>query len=92
MYINFKYSINFIFYCILGSLLIVIGIIDYKHTIIPDKLVIFGLIIGLIYKFILSSFLELKILWLDSILGLLMGGGFFMFLAIIFMMVWAAGT
>ncbi len=83
IFINFGYSIDFIFHCILSSLLIVIGFIDYKHTIIPDGLIIFGLIVGLVYRFILPLFLKLEIPWVDSILGLLIGGGFFLLIAIV---------
>ena len=83
IFIILGYSLNFIFYCILSSLLIVIGIIDYKHTIIPNGLVIFGLITGLVYRFILPLFLKTEILWFDSIFGLLIGGGFFLLVAIV---------
>ncbi len=83
IFIIFGYSLNFIFYCILSSLLIVIGVIDYKHTIIPNGLVIFGLITGLVYRFILPLSLGLKVFWVDSILGLLIGGGFFLLVAIV---------
>ncbi|HZX21488.1 MAG TPA: prepilin peptidase [Clostridia bacterium] len=83
IFINFGYSMEFIFYSILSSLLIVIGVIDYKHTIIPDGLIIFGLIAGSIYRFILPPVLKLEIPWIDSILGLLIGGGFFLLIAIV---------
>ena len=84
IFINFGYSANFVFYSILSSLLVVIGVIDYKHTIIPNGSIIFGLIAGLIYRLILPLVLELEIPWIDSILGLLIGGGFFLLIAIIF--------
>lgn len=84
IFIKLGYSLNFIFHCTLGSLLIVIGVIDYKHTIIPNGLIIFGFTAGFIYRFILPLFLKTQILWLDSILGLLIGGGFFLLVAIIF--------
>lgn len=63
--------------------MIVISVIDYKHTIIPDGLVIFGLITGLIYRFVLPLSLGTKILWIDSILGLLIGGVFFLLVAVV---------
>ncbi len=84
IFVAFGYSLDFIFYSILSSLLIVISVIDYKHTIIPDGLIIFGLIIGLIYRLILPLFLRLKISLTGSILGLLVGGGFFLLIAIVF--------
>lgn len=83
IFIKFEYSLNFIFHCILGSLLIIIGVIDYKHTIIPNGLIIFGLSTGLIYRFVLPLFLRTEVLWLDSIFGLLIGGGFFLLVAIV---------
>lgn len=73
IFIIFGYSLNFMFYCIFSSLLLVIGVIDYKHTVIPDGLIIFGLITNLIYRLLLSLFLKSKILWSDSVLGLLIG-------------------
>ena len=84
IFINFGYSASFVFYSILSSLLVIIGVIDYKHTIIPNGSIIFGLIAGLIYRLILPLVLELEIPWIDSILGLLIGGGFFLLIAIIF--------
>ena len=83
IFIIFGYSLDFIFYCILSSLLIVIGVVDYKHAIIPNGLVIFGLITGLVYRFILPLSLGLEIQWVDSILGLLIGGGFFLLVAVV---------
>lgn len=80
----FGCSINFIFVSVLSSLLIVISVIDYRYTIIPNRLVMFGLITGLIYRFILPSFLGFDSLWSDGVLGLLIGGGFFLLVSIIF--------
>ncbi len=83
IFMNFGYSLNFTIHCIFSSLLIIIGTIDHKHTIIPDELVIFGLITGFIYRFILPLFSGKEILWLDSALGFLIGGGFFLLIAIV---------
>lgn len=83
IFIRFGYSLNLIFYCVLSSLLIVISAIDYKYTIIPDGLVLFGIVVGFTYRYILPLLLGEQVLWLDSILGLLVGGGFFLLIAIL---------
>ena len=83
IFINFGNSVDFIFYSILSSLLIVIGVIDYKHSIIPDGLILPGLATGVIYRFVIPLFLRSEILWLDNVSGLLIGGGFFLLIAIV---------
>ncbi|WP_058485234.1 prepilin peptidase [Defluviitalea phaphyphila] len=50
----YKFSIShyFIFYAIFSSLLLVIAVIDYKEKIIPNSLIIFGLVLGTLYNFV----------------------------------------
>ena len=58
IYYKFGFSLNFLFYGIIFSILIIIGFIDLKEMIIPDILVILILITTIIYKlltFILYS-------------------------------------
>ncbi len=71
-------SIDFIRYAILSCILISAAFIDIDHRIIPDKLNIFGLIVGIIFLFTPGS-LSLK----SSFLGFLLGGGFLLLVAII---------
>ncbi|PAB58510.1 prepilin peptidase [Anaeromicrobium sediminis] len=80
LYLKFGLSIFFVKYGILASLLIVISFIDYKLKIIPDECNLFGIIVsGAFIIFNNFSLLSLK----DSILGLVLGGGIFLLIAII---------
>ena len=83
LFIKFDFSIDFIFFTILCSLLIVISGIDYEHQIIPDGIVLSILIIAIIYKLIVHFYLRLPAYWLDSIAGLLIGGGFLLLVALV---------
>jgi leader peptidase (prepilin peptidase)/N-methyltransferase len=71
-------SIDFIKYAILACILISAGFIDIDHRIIPDRLNLFGLIIGVIFLVIPGS-RSIK----SSLLGFLVGGGFLFIVALI---------
>ena len=83
LFIKFDFSIDFIFFSILCSLLIIISGIDYEHQIIPDGIVLSILVIAIIYKLITHFYLRLPVYWLDSIAGLLIGGGFLLLVALV---------
>ncbi len=83
VFISFGYSIDSLFNFILGSLLIVISGIDYKYKIIPNGIVLFGLLISIGYRFIFPLALGLEVSFFNSILGFLIGGGFFLLIAIV---------
>ena len=89
LFLHFGISIQFIFYTLLGSLLIVISSIDYYHQIIPDKLTLLVLILGVTYKiyaylYIYHMFnLKSDTILVNSILGFLAGGGFYYLIFII---------
>lgn len=78
LYQKIGLGLLFVKYAILSSLLIVAGFIDYDHQIIPDRLIIFGLGTGVIFA-ILSNF---KNGLIDGLIGLLIGGGFFLLIAV----------
>ena len=73
LFLKFGLSYSFIFYALFSSLLLVISMIDFKTGIIPNKLIIFGILLGSIYLMmnwiINRSFLIIK----DGILGFLAG-------------------
>ncbi|WP_341877404.1 prepilin peptidase [Defluviitalea saccharophila] len=73
LFLKFGLGYSFIFYALFSSLLLVIAMIDFKTGIIPNKLIIFGIILGSIYLMmnwiINRSFLIIK----DGILGFLAG-------------------
>ena len=67
-----EYGVFFVF-C---SALVVVTFIDIEHQIIPDQISLPGIVLG----FILSFFMEGHS-WLDSLLGILLGGGSLLFVA-----------
>ncbi len=80
----FGLSLEFIFYSIVISVIIVISFIDYDEQIIPDGLVLFILIITVFYKLLEVLIFKLPIasLW-GNILGFLTGGILFLLIAIV---------
>lgn len=76
--LKFGLSIIAISYMILSSILIVISFTDYHYQIIPDSIIIFGFIVvsltHILYNFPSSL--------LNGLLGLLIGGGIFLLIAI----------
>jgi leader peptidase (prepilin peptidase)/N-methyltransferase len=68
--LRFGFSLTTLFYFIFTSSLVVITFIDLKHQIIPDVISLPGIGIGL-----LTSFLVPSISVVDSLLGILLGGG-----------------
>jgi leader peptidase (prepilin peptidase)/N-methyltransferase len=83
LFYKFNCTVDFIFYALIYSILIVITIIDLKEMIIPDSLVITILIFSILHKllnyFINSSPVNL----LNSIGGLILAGGFFILIILI---------
>lgn len=73
LFLKFGLSYSFIFYALFSSLLLVIAMIDFKTGIIPNKLIIFGILLGSIYLMmnwiINCTFLIIK----DGILGFFAG-------------------
>jgi leader peptidase (prepilin peptidase)/N-methyltransferase len=49
LYLKYGLTINTALYCLTVSLLLVISLIDLKHKIIPDGLIITGLVLGIIF-------------------------------------------
>ena len=79
LFAHFGLSIEFIFFAILASTLIVVSIIDYYHQLIHNKVVLFTLIVGIIYRSTLYFTTEIGLLETlkQSVLGFLIGGGFY---------------
>jgi len=71
-------GLGFVWAVVLGCLLVIVFFVDLKHRIIPDVITLPGIVIGLTFAFISP-----QIRVLDSILGLLIGGGVLYLLAII---------
>lgn len=79
IYMKYGLTLYFFKYAILSSLLIVITFIDLKHQIIPDRLNIFCLIIGILFTLSYGN----KWLIVNGAIGLFVGGGLFLLIAII---------
>ena len=78
LYLRLGASISFIGMAILSSLLLVISIIDFDTTEIPDGLNLFGLVLGIIY---IGIQWNMSIL-LSSAIGMVLGGGLFFLIAV----------
>jgi len=76
IYMKFGINVDAMLYLIFSYSLIVISFIDLKHKIIPDLLSIGGIIAG-----VCSSLVITKISFLDSILGVILGGAFLYIIA-----------
>ena len=72
----FKFTTAALVYWLFVSSLIVITFIDLDHQIIPDVISLPGIVIGFICSFFISW-----ISWLDSLLGILIGGGLLLAIA-----------
>lgn len=72
LFYRYSWSVRFVGYGIFCSLLLIISVIDLYHQIIPDELSLSGLVIGFVACFALKD-----ITWIDSLLGILAGGGIF---------------
>ncbi len=83
LFMHFGLTLNFGFYAILSSILIVITIIDYYHKIIPNQLNLIILIMGIIFKLITWFVLKEENELVDNLLGFLIGGGIFLLIAVV---------
>ena len=70
LFMKFGPSLSYLFYFAFVAALIVITIIDLYHQIIPDVISLPGIVVGLIASLILP-----QITFLNSLFGVLLGGG-----------------
>jgi len=75
----FGLGFRFWIYGLFISALIIISVIDLYHRIIPDSLSLPGIVVG----FLLSFFLK-EVIWWESLIGILLGGGSFLAVAYIY--------
>jgi leader peptidase (prepilin peptidase)/N-methyltransferase len=75
---KFFLSIEFIKYAVLVSMLILITFVDLERQEIPDEVILFGLIVGLIF-----NLFDIKANMLPGIIGFVLGGGIFLLIAIL---------
>lgn len=78
MYLKFGFNIDFIFYALISSVLIVITFIDLNEMIIPDILVVIILILSILYKGFNYFIYGISLSLFSSLSGLLLAGGIFL--------------
>lgn len=83
LFYYFGLTVDFIFYCLLASVIVVISFIDLHEQIIPDGLVLIILSAAIIYKAINYFIYKENIEILNSILGFFTGGLIFLLIAIV---------
>lgn len=79
LFTRYGLSWQFFSYTLLASNLLVISVIDLYLQIIPDELSLSGIVVGF-----LLCFLTGDILWWESLLGILLGGGSFLLIAVLY--------
>lgn len=82
MFQSFGFTMDFFFFSIISSILIVVLFIDLKHMLIPDSLILTVLAVEVIHKIVLYYFngsMNLK----TSFLGGLLAGGLFLLIVLI---------
>jgi len=72
-----RYGIRWPFFaaCLFSSLLIVLGFIDFYHKILPDRIILPGIAISLIY-----SFFRPDLTFWKAVIGAAVGAGFLLFI------------
>ena len=79
LFIRYGLDYTYFIYLAFSASLVIISFIDLQHKIIPDILSLPGIIIGLALSVIFHH-----ISWLDSVIGILGGGGSLFLVAIVF--------
>ena len=73
-------SLEYLFLLLFRALLMAIAFIDLQHKIIPDVLSLPGIILGFVFSLLPFSSLS----WLDSMIGIVGGGGFLLLVGLAF--------
>lgn len=76
-YLKFGLNIIFVKSIVLDSILIIVSFVDLKHKIIPNRIVIITLILGVLFSFVGD------ISFVNALGGMLVGGGILFLLALI---------
>jgi leader peptidase (prepilin peptidase)/N-methyltransferase len=76
---RFGPGLSYLFFLAFTTSLLVISFIDLQHQIIPDVISIPGILLGFA-----GSLWVLPISWIDSLIGILVGGGSFYLIAVFF--------
>ena len=77
-YAAFGPSVDFLVACVLLPALVALTAIDLDHQMIPDAITLPGILIGLVVNLTTR-----RISWLDSVIGMLLGGGLFLVIILV---------
>lgn len=83
LYYKFQFSLEFLFFSAISSVLIIISFIDLNYMIIPDILIIVIFIILILYKISNYFIYNLSPNLLNSLTGSIIGGLLFFFIMIV---------
>lgn len=83
LFLRFDFTLTFIFYAFVSSLLITIAAIDLKEQIIPDSLVLSIVGLTILYKALNYFLYKVSPDFLASVLGLVLAGGLFLAIVIV---------
>ncbi len=83
LYENFGFSIDFIFFALITSVLVVVTIIDLVDMLIPDVLIIIIFTLEIFHKLSLYFINDVSLNLLDSLLGILVSGGLFLLIVFV---------
>jgi leader peptidase (prepilin peptidase)/N-methyltransferase len=78
LYHHFGLSVESVIFILLATTLLIVSFIDLAHTIVPDAITLPGILVGLFASLALTS-----IGIVDAILGLCLGGGLFLLIALL---------
>jgi len=79
LFIRYGLSYQYFLFLLFTSALVTISFIDLHHKIIPDVLSLSGIVVGLAV-----SFMPGTISWLDSLIGIIAGGGSLFLVAFVY--------
>lgn len=79
LFLRFGPTLAFATLFLFCSALVVITFIDIEHQIIPDEISLSGIVVGFILSFFIPGYS-----WLNSLLGILLGGGTLLLVAYVY--------
>lgn len=82
-FLKFGFGLRFFMGLIFGSLLLIISAIDFKHYIIPDRLVMAGFIVGAPIIIAIAIIEEDYMFFLNRLIGVVVGAGLIIAIALL---------
>lgn len=77
-YLAFGPTGDFIVAAVLLATLVVVTAIDLQHQLIPDVITLPGILVGLVANLVIGH-----VSWLDSVIGIVVGGGLFLVIILV---------